>query len=194
MLKETTYSLGREGERNGQVKYLVVDTKVYFSSITMNPSSINSAEAIMVAIAESEGIKWQEYAFNDIQTHLGYHSKKPGQFEVDGLEFYPETPVWPHITGWTRVPCPDHVLREFAELIGSSQETITSAYPGKTWSEVQQIAFQRHHDYYVRLHRQHGGQLSLDDMAQYKLAMQRERDGVVQPSPDPEANPPASST
>jgi hypothetical protein len=43
-------------------------------------------------------------------------------------------------------------------------------------------AKQRHHDYYVTLKRQ--GQLKSEDEAQYELAMQRERDGEVDPLPE----------
>lgn len=43
-------------------------------------------------------------------------------------------------------------------------------------------AYQRHHDHYVRLHRE--GLLTPEDEEQYKLAMAREQAGEVQPLPE----------
>ena len=41
------------------------------------------------------------------------------------------------------------------------------------------LEMQSHHDHYVRLHRE--GKLSQGDRAQYELAMQRQRKGLVKP-------------
>jgi len=48
-------------------------------------------------------------------------------------------------------------------------------------------ACQRHHDYYVFLHRQ--GDMSPEDMTNFDLAMQRERDGLVKPLPENAVSP-----
>ena len=51
-------------------------------------------------------------------------------------------------------------------------------------AEVLENSYQRHHDCYVRLYREKGGKMNLDDQVEYMLAMKRERRGEVKPLED----------
>lgn len=50
-------------------------------------------------------------------------------------------------------------------------------------------AAQRHHDFWVFKHRQSDGKLIDSDMEQYKLAMNREKEGKVKPLPEDATSP-----
>lgn len=71
---------------------------------------------------------------------------------------------------------PEHVIDEkFRERI--AEKLLTQRELHEFWAN----SMQRHHDYYVFLHREEHGNLNNGDMAQYNLAMQREHDGLCRP-------------
>ncbi|MDZ4209751.1 MAG: hypothetical protein U1C56_01070, partial [Candidatus Curtissbacteria bacterium] len=93
-LKEVEY-VGFGSSRGKAVYYVADDGRVYFSGLNTLPSTINLAEKIIEAVYLNEGWKepdklsWRGIKirkFVDIQTHLGYSSKKPGHYEADLLQ------------------------------------------------------------------------------------------------------------
>ena len=117
-------SLNRPMSRNfGEVAYVITGDRCIFSGLTTaletNNSTINLAEHIIVAIAQSESVDPQTLTIFDLQTHLGYGAsgKKLGQFEYDHLHFKVKDGV-PRVTWWEPVVCPREVMEIFAEQIG----------------------------------------------------------------------------
>jgi hypothetical protein len=54
----------------------------------------------------------------------------------------------------------------------------------KKWEKYYQETAQRHHDYFVFLYRESGGELNPQDTIEYQTAMQREATGYVNQLPD----------
>ena len=121
-LKRVEYEWGvTSGNRKGEVVYEIRDKKVIFSAIRSAreaPSSVNAAEAIIVAICDAEGIDWkdpsfcQKYEFYDLSTPIGYPWRKDpsfqaylegeGEVQIDKLEIKP-TGNYLHVESWTPV-------------------------------------------------------------------------------------------
>ncbi|QQG50095.1 MAG: hypothetical protein HZB70_00725 [Candidatus Berkelbacteria bacterium] len=77
---------------NGLVAYIVSDKLVVFSGlIPTSSSTINSAEAILVAICEREKLDWRECTFIDIQTRRCYERFKKFEHELSRLTLYQNT-------------------------------------------------------------------------------------------------------
>lgn len=118
--KRVEYQWGL-GNKKGEVVYQVRDNKVIFSAIISSreaPSTVNAAEAVVVAICEAEGINWKapsfykDYEFYDLSTPLGYPGRKEnpflwltedlGEVQIDRLEIKPHR-NYLHVESWTPV-------------------------------------------------------------------------------------------
>lgn len=102
--------------RSVHVMYVIDSGECVFSAVTKNPSSINVAEDIIQAICMKEHCDPTSLRFFDLQTHQGYSSKSPGEFEFDQLS------VECHgdkvsIQGWTQLPCPATIQNIFSRCI-----------------------------------------------------------------------------
>lgn len=88
-------------------------------------SSINFAEGIIAAIAAQEQVPIRSLRFFDLQTHIGYESKKPGTFEYDEIIFTVYEGIrqsWGRkldVESWLPSECPQEVQEFFAEQIGT---------------------------------------------------------------------------
>ncbi len=117
---EYTWGIGR---RKGEVVYEIRGTRVIFSSIRSSeetPSTVNAAEAIIIAICDTEGIDWraplfcEKYEFYDLSTPVGYPYRNDssfqataeyfglGEIQIDKLGIKP-TENYLHVTSWTPV-------------------------------------------------------------------------------------------
>lgn len=106
----------------GIVVYVRLGNQCVFSGVTTETNStINLAEHIIAAIAESEEVDPSLLHFFDLQTYRGYARGgdrwRPGIFEFSRLviEMRARMPV---VLGWEPVRCSDKIVRLFAPLIG----------------------------------------------------------------------------
>jgi hypothetical protein len=95
-------------------------------------SSINLAEAIIMAVCEAESIDLSQTRFFDLQTRLGYpgspHKSKPGIFEFEEIRIE-EAGLrggW-KAGGWMLVKCPDEVVHDF-QFDGDPEQFIPRAF------------------------------------------------------------------
>ena len=74
-----------------RVVYAIVGDCCYFSGIEkkFRTSTINAADSVITAICKQEGILPDRLRWFDLQTHRGYDSKQPGEFELDELVILP---------------------------------------------------------------------------------------------------------
>lgn len=104
--------------------YVIIDNKCYFSGAKneLFTSTINAAESIITAIAKQEGVSVWTLEWFDLQTHCGYSSKQPGQFELDQVvltENLRGTHIYDFfVKEWDPVSCPDEIRTLFKEYIG----------------------------------------------------------------------------
>ena len=81
-------------------------------------STINFAETIILAIAETEDIDPRKCEFYDLQTHRGYTSHKPGDFTFNRVLVRWETGASvPTIIGWVDGRCLLGILAEWSKYI-----------------------------------------------------------------------------
>ena len=103
--------------------YAILGNQCVFTQATRGTnSSINLAEHIIAAVAESEQVDPTQLHFYDLQTHLGYggpgnYHYPPGVFDYDELEFEMRGRV-PNVLNWTPVRCPEEIAKLFAPFIG----------------------------------------------------------------------------
>lgn len=122
--------------KNGGVVYEIRDKKVIFSAICAGTtSSVNAAEAIIIAVCEAEGIDWRDpafcerYEFYDLSTPVGYPSRKSpsvqalmaelGEVQIDKLGVE-QRDSFPHVTSWTPVSLPDNLFDSKPRQLKSS--------------------------------------------------------------------------
>ena len=100
------------------VYYVEGDQCVFCGFSNMSTSTINAAEAIILAIAKQENIDPKSLTFYDLQTYKTFSDKEPGEFELDIIDFNIYDGKVEDL-GWTSFPdCPAWVLKLFAEHIG----------------------------------------------------------------------------
>ena len=109
---------GFSSESPGEVAYAIFGKRCVFTgTIIQATSTINCAEEIISIIARRERLDPKTLIFFDLQTHLGYVSKKPNEFEFDQLSVEWNGPM-PYVNSWTRVRCPARVVWLFRSYIG----------------------------------------------------------------------------
>lgn len=113
---------------SSRVAYIVDGDRVYFTGLDKHgTSTINAAETIVKAIASEEERSWVGLEFFDLQTHTGYTSRNPGQYEIDRLRVKARCDELV-IDGWERVlsdtgslgnpaEIPEYILDAFREHI-----------------------------------------------------------------------------
>lgn len=107
----------KSGKNQSFVDYEIFDGyKCVFSGVSGNgKSTINAAEGIIKAIAETEKVPLKFY---DLQTHKGYDYFKPGEYSFDLLIITNQND--PEVVRWV----PERLFREalevFKEHIGSN--------------------------------------------------------------------------
>jgi hypothetical protein len=124
MYKRTTYTNPR-GTAVGVAYVILDDQTCVFSALddSTHGSSINYAEEIISAIVAAERINPFSLQFFDLQTSTSYrhwctHEADP--FEFDAVMIAPSAQRKPGfvVTCWQPAPCPEAVIRLFADLIG----------------------------------------------------------------------------
>ncbi|MFC1625350.1 hypothetical protein ACFL1O_00505 [Patescibacteria group bacterium] len=127
MLKKLEYKTASP-RSTGIVVYAVLKNKcVIFSGITSPGSTINFAEEIIESIAAQEKIKVTAYRWFDLQTHRGYKSKEPGNFDFDELILVPghscsQSAI--HAEAWRPQSIPREVVNLFKKYIGERDASL----------------------------------------------------------------------
>lgn len=96
---------------------------VYSGIHQLDIPTIKSAKEIIQAICQKQKIEKQNFDWYDLQTHLQYTSKLPGQFSFDQYNWQEKI--------WYTVACPYSVYRLFLKFIGEypSEEFIAQLNP-----------------------------------------------------------------
>lgn len=119
-LKKALYKLVTR--KNGEVVYLIIKNKCIFSGITWPGSTINYAEDIIKVILEQERLNLGSIKFYDLQTHLGYSRKEPGEFDFDYLKLDIRKDTF-YVSAWATEKCPDGIKEIFRDFIGTKSST-----------------------------------------------------------------------
>ncbi len=128
------------GPEYGEVAYIIIGDCCYFTDAIDHgtyshglTTTINAAEDILTQIATEEGRPIRSLRYFDLQTHLGYQSKRPGQFELSELRLDQCNPddeetedggivlgsgFTVNVAGWQDVRAPLEVLQRFRDFIG----------------------------------------------------------------------------
>jgi hypothetical protein len=126
--KEVEY-LSAGGWKNpyNRVAYKVYRWQIIFSGLSDGDriarcSTINSAENIVLAISDTEGIDPRNYRFYDLQTHRGYTSHKDGEFTFNRLILRWKQGIRkPAQAHWEEVECLPEILEEWSSYIWSGE-------------------------------------------------------------------------
>ncbi len=117
MPKETRYADyddAPESAKVGIVKYAIRDKSCIFTGLTssrVSPTTINAAEYVIRAIAETEGLDPRLITFYDLLTRRGYPDQpKPYEF-VRLMIGYQNNQI--HVVAWTPVECTPDILKLF---------------------------------------------------------------------------------
>lgn len=125
-LPVATYS----GAVNGLVAYYIEGKNIYFTSVRRKATStINVAESVVTALSAIAGVPWDDLTFYDLQTHNGYATKKPGEFQLDQLLVF-KGGGEPIVRDWKPVAASEGLAgrgglpHDLAELPGVPQEVL----------------------------------------------------------------------
>src|SRR5687767_8333583 len=67
------------------VVYLMTEDTCVYTGVNRGPSPINCVENIIAAICAQEHRATRSLRFFELNTHLGYASKRDGEFEYDAV-------------------------------------------------------------------------------------------------------------
>lgn len=108
----------------GQIAYVVDGNNIYFAGLTPPheaTSTINAAEAVIVAICTAGGVHWKHGTFHDVQTHRGYNYPV-GSYIITQLEVSGDQR--PNVTSWIPVAMSEDFIQRGHMGIRSSSELV----------------------------------------------------------------------
>ncbi len=125
-----------------KVVYALYDDSIVFSGLhgiheAPVTSTINAAESVIDSILAQEHLVWHEsQRYFDLLTHRGYPQYPSGFIRYTQLVLRKvDRPPGFFVSHWHNdVPCPDHVLKDFAEHIGQPDPSI------KVWKPDEALA------------------------------------------------------
>ncbi|MCX6785191.1 MAG: hypothetical protein NTV81_04720 [Candidatus Komeilibacteria bacterium] len=120
--------------------YAVIGQRCIFTGLTYDATStINACEAIVEEIARLERRRITDLIFYDLQTHVTYDSKAPGEFEIDRIvikglskaddeepdedRIVIKGPSW--TPGWDTARLPADLVEKFRPCIGQLDQVRT---------------------------------------------------------------------
>ncbi len=115
---------------NGLVAYYIEGNKVFFTSVRRKATStINAAESVVMELSAIVGVPWDDLTFYDLQTHNGYSTKKPGEFQLDQLLVFkgggePVVRDWKPVAASEQLAGRDGLPHDLADLPGVPQDIL----------------------------------------------------------------------